>query len=189
MIKKILFPLWIGTIFFLIPAIHEVSATITITSSPSPSIPSFGIQKFNEKREAPPFSLNALNGSQVSLSDFKGKPLLLLFWATWCDACKEEILLLEKFSQGRKDQLTIVLITIDGQRKKRAQQFISENKITFPVLLLLKEKVMDSYGAIGWYPQIFLIDREGMLIGKIIGQRDWSSPEAWSAIKELLDLR
>jgi peroxiredoxin len=188
MIKKILLLLWVGTAIFLILAIHEANSALTDANSNSPSISSLGVQRFKEKREAPYFSLNALNGSQVSLSDFKGKPLLLLFWATWCDACKEEILLLEKFSQGRKDQLTIVLITIDGQRKKRAQQFISENKITFPVLLLLKEKVMDSYGAIGWYPQIFLIDREGMLIGKIIGQRDWSSPEAWSSIKEILGL-
>lgn len=102
--------------------------------------------------------------------------------------CREEIVLLEKFSQGRKDQLAIVLITIDGERKRRAQQFISKNKITLPVLLLLKEKVMDSYGVRGWVPLIFLIDREGMLVGKIVGRRDWSSPEAWSAIKELLDL-
>jgi peroxiredoxin len=188
MIKKILLPLWIGTTFFLIPAIHEANAALTLTQSDSPSISSFGVQRFKEKREAPSFSLKALNGSQLSLSDFKGKPVLLVFWASWCEMCREEIVLLEKFSQGRKDQLAIVLITIDGERKRRAQQFISKNKITLPVLLLLKEKVMDSYGVRGWVPLIFLIDREGMLVGKIVGRRDWSSPEAWSAIKELLDL-
>jgi len=188
MIKKILLPLWIGTTFFLIPAIHEANAALTLTQSDSPSISSFGVQRFLEKKKAPPFSLKGLDGNTFTLNDFKGKPVLITFWATWCTSCKETIPLLEKFSVGKRDQLAILLITIDGERKRAAQKIINENKITLPVLLLLKEKVMDHYMVMGWFPQTFLIDREGMLVGKIVGQRDWSSPEAWSAIKELLDL-
>jgi peroxiredoxin len=55
--------------------------------------------------------------------------------------------------------------------------------------LLLKEKVMDQYGVRGWVPQTFIIDREGRLIGKTTGERDWCSPEASSCLKELLELR
>ncbi len=80
-------------------------------------------------------------------------------------------------------------MTIDGERKKAAQTVVSKNKITLPVLLLLKEKVMEQYGVRGWVPQIYLVDQDGMLLGKIIGQRDWSSPEAWSCMKELFGLR
>ena len=83
----------------------------------------------------------------------------------------------------------VLLITIDGERKRAAEKVIHQNKITLPVLLLLKEKTMDQYGVSGWMPQIFLVDQEGMLVGKIVGQRDWSSPEAWSCIKELFSLR
>jgi hypothetical protein len=85
--------------------------------------------------------------------------------------------------------LTVLLITIDGERKRAAQKVIDQNKITLPVLLLLKEKTMDQYGVKGWMPQIYLVDQEGMLVGKIIGQRNWSSPEAWSCMKELFGLR
>jgi hypothetical protein len=81
------------------------------------------------------------------------------------------------------------LITIDGERKRSAQKIIDQNKITLPVLLLLKEKTMDQYGVRGWVPQTFLVDQEGVLVGKIIGQRDWSSAEAWSCIEELFSLR
>jgi hypothetical protein len=81
------------------------------------------------------------------------------------------------------------LIVIDGERKRAAQKIVNENKITLPVLLLLKEKVMDQYMVRGWVPQTFLIDPEGMLVGKIVGQRDWSSAEAWSCMKELFSLR
>lgn len=154
-----------------------------------PSCSSFGLQRYQEKKPAPAFSLSSLDGKKISLNDFKGKPVLITFWATWCESCKEEMPILEKFSQGKKEQLTILLITIDGERKKSAQKIIDQNKITLPVLLLLKEKTMDQYGVRGWVPQTYLVDQEGMLVGKIIGQRDWCSAEAWSCIKELFNLR
>jgi peroxiredoxin len=153
-----------------------------------PSCDSFGIQRSQEKTGAPAFSLKGLDGKQVSLSDFKGKPVLIVFWATWWSSCREELLALEKFFQGKRDPLTILLITIDGERKRAAQKVINQNKITLPVLLLLKERTMDQYGVRGWMPQTFLVDQEGMLVGKIIGQRDWSSPGAWSCMKELFGL-
>jgi peroxiredoxin len=160
------------------------------TSQPEfPSCNSFGVQRFQEKKEAPAFSLKNLDGKPISLSDFKGKPVLITFWATWCASCKEEIPFLEKFSIEKKDQLAVLLIAIDGERKKTVQKIVNQNKVTIPVLLLLKEKVMDQYGVRGWVPLTFLIDREGMLVGKIVGQRDWCSPEAWSCIKELFNLR
>jgi cytochrome oxidase Cu insertion factor (SCO1/SenC/PrrC family) len=60
---------------------------VTRAASPSPpqcpSCDSFGIQRFQEKKEAPAFSLKGLDGKQVSLGDFKGKPVLIVFWATW----------------------------------------------------------------------------------------------------------
>jgi peroxiredoxin len=190
MIKRKLFlvSMVIGIATLLFPPL-QVGRTASPSQPDSSSCSSFGVQRFQEKKEAPAFSLNSLDGKQVSLSDFKGKPVLLTFWATWCVSCKEEMPLLEKFFAGKRDQLAILLITIDGERKKAAQKVISENKITLPVLLLLKEKVMDHYMVRGWVPQTFLIDREGVLVGKIVGQRDWCSPEAWSCLKELFELR
>lgn len=152
------------------------------------SCDSFGVQRFQERKEAPVFTLQTLEGKPICLSDLKGIPVLITFWATWCASCKEDLPLLEKFSVGKRDQLAFLLITIDGERKKAAQKIIERNQITLPVLLLLKEKVMDQYGVRGWVPQTFLVDREGMLVGKIVGQRDWSSPEAWSCLKNLLGL-
>ncbi len=154
-----------------------------------PSCDSFGIQRFIEGKEAPSFSLNSLDGKQISLNEFKGKPVLLTFWATWCDSCKDELPVIEKFSADKRDQLVFLLVVIDGERKKAAQKVVNAKKITLPVLLLLKEKVMDQYGVRGWVPQTFIIDREGRLIGKTIGERNWCSAEAWSCLKELLELR
>jgi cytochrome c biogenesis protein CcmG, thiol:disulfide interchange protein DsbE len=188
--KRIVFSLSIlmGILTLLIPFLQTGRA-----ASPSqpecPSCSSFGVQRSQEKKPAPAFTLNGLDGKKISLSDFKGKPVIITFWATWCESCKEEMPILEKFSQGKREQLTILLIAIDGERKRAAQKIIDQNKITLPVLLLLKEKTMDQYGVRGWVPQTYLVDQEGMLLGKIIGQRDWCSAEAWSCMKELFNLR
>ena len=154
-----------------------------------PSCSSFGVQRLLEKKEAPPFSLKSLDGNQISLKDFNGKPVLLFFWVTWCPSCKEDMILLEKFFIGKKEQLTILLLAIDGDREKKVRQIIKENKITLPVLLVLKEKVLENYGIRGWVPQIFLIDREGLMVGKIVGQRDWTGPEAEPCLREIFSIR
>src|SRR4030042_3933991 len=176
---KILFLMSIvmGIATLLIPFL-QVGRAASPSQPEGPSCSSFGVQKSQEKKQAPAFSLKGLDGNQVSLSDFRGKPVLITFWATWCESCKEEMPILEKFFQGKRDQLAILLIAIDGERKRAVQTIVDKNKVTLPVLLLLKEKVMDQYGVRGWVPQTYLVDQEGMLVGKIIGERDWSSPEA-----------
>ncbi len=184
----LLFLIGIGTAIVLNPFLQAGRAA-SLSPPESPSCSSFGIQIFPKRKSAPVFSLQNLNGGKVSLSDFKGKPVLITFWATWCTSCKEEIPELEKFSVGKKDQLAILLIAIDGEREEAVQKIVGENKITLPVLLLLKEKVMDQYGVRGWIPLTFVVDQEGMLVGKIVGERDWSAPEAWSCLKKLFELR
>jgi len=150
-------------------------------SSPGP----FGIQRLQEKKEAPPFCLKTLNRGKVSLSDYKGKLVLLAFWATWCPSCVEELPLLEKFMAQNKDQLTVLTLAIDGEKEKRIQRVVNENHITLPVLLDVKEKIARTYG-VKFVPAAFLINREGLIVGKIIGERDWTLAEAWPSIKEVL---
>jgi peroxiredoxin len=176
-----------GIIPFIILHLHAKDLLLP-TNQDCPSCPSFGIQRFPERKEAPPFSLKDLDGNRISLSDFKGKPVLLFFWITWCSACKEDMVLLEKFFMGKKDQLTVLLLAIDGERERKIRQIIKEKKISLPVLLVLKEKIMDHYGIRGFVPQTILIDREGLMVGKVVGQRDWTSPEAWSSLREIFSL-
>lgn len=171
---------------FLIPPLQEGIPALSVQPD-CHSCPSFGVQRFQGKKEAPHFSLKCLDGNTIALKDFKGKPVLLKFWATWCPTCKEELPVLEKFSTGKRDQLTIFLLAIDGEEEKRVQRFIKESKITLPVLLDPKEKIARKYG-VKFIPAAFLVDREGRLVGTIVGERDWSSPDAWPAIKEVLDL-
>ncbi len=159
-------------------------------SSPQPSaaLESFGVQRIEEKKEAVPFCLKDLNGKEVPLKDFRGKPVILMFWATWCPSCCEEIPVLEKFYLEKKNQLTLLGLVIDGENEKKVKRITKENKITFPVLLDPKEKTARAYG-VKFIPIFFLIDPAGVVVGKIVGERDWASPEAWAAVKEVFNLR
>jgi peroxiredoxin len=149
---------------------------------------SFGVQVPEERREAPSFTLKTLDGRQVHLGNLKGKPVLLKFWATWCPSCIEELPMMEKFSEGKREQLVILMAAIDGENEKKVRRVIDKSKVTLPVLLDAKEKIARAYG-VKFIPISFLINPEGLIVGTIVGERNWCSPEAWSAVKELLNLR
>jgi peroxiredoxin len=183
--NRLLIGLMVGIALFLT---YPVQAKDALASDRSSVLESFGVQKVEEKKEALPFSLKDLNGNQVALKDFRGKPVLLLFWASWCPSCCEEIPYLEKLYQEKKHLLTVVGLAIDGEKEKKIRNLVKENNISFPVLLDPKEKTARAYG-IKFIPNFFLIDPSGMIVAKIVGERDWSSPDAWTALKEIFHLR
>lgn len=187
--KKGVIPLLVivGIVILLSASLHGINPTPPAKTDPSPC-EAFGILQFKDKREAPPFSLKGLDGNTTSLNSLRGKPVLLFFWGSWCAACKEDMPSLQKFYESKRDQLTTFTVAVDGEREKRIQKIVKELKINLPVLLVFKEKVLKEYG-INAIPMVILINQEGLWVGKIIGQRDWSAPEAWSALKELFSLR
>ena len=173
-----------ATLVFLLPFLQAQ------TSSSQPDCPpcsSFGVQRFSEKKEALFFNLKRIDGTFVNLRDLKGKPALLFFWATWCPSCKEEIGLFEKFLKGKTDELSIYTLVIDGENEKAVQKAIKQHGISLPVLLDVKEKIARAYG-VKMVPTTYLISQEGSIPGIIVGQRDWSSPEAWSVLRALFNL-
>ena len=157
------------------------------TPTGCPSCEPFGMQTFPGKKEAPPFTLKSMDGTQVSLSQLRGKPVFLFFWGTWCDSCKEDMVLLKQFVEAKKDLLSFYTVVVDGERDKKARQILEKLKVNLPSLLIYKEKVIDTY-EIRMIPTVYLIDREGFLAGRSIGPRDWSKPLAWSAVQEVLNI-
>jgi peroxiredoxin len=158
-------------------------------AAPSDCAPceSFGIQRSSDRKAAPPFSLKDLSGAEVSLNGQRGKPLILVFWLSYCVACKEDLALLEKLMEGRQNLLSVLTVAVDGEKDRAIRRAVKENKISQPVLLDQKEKVARSYG-VRMVPTAFLINREGQLAGTIVGQRDWAKPDCWPAIREVLGL-
>lgn len=116
------------------------------------------------------FTMKDLQGKDVSLSSFKGKVILLNFWATWCGPCKAEIPgFVELQNQYGKDGLVVVGYSVDDEAPK-AQAFATEYKVNYPVLLGLgREDVQDAYGPIWGIPASFVISRDGKVCQKHLG--------------------
>lgn len=120
---------------------------------------------------APQFSLNDLAGQKVDLAGLRGKVVLLDFWATWCAPCREEIPhFVEMQEKYRGQGLEIVGVSVDDSVEP-ARKFYQEYKMNYPVVMG-DEKLAASYGGVLGLPIAFLIDREGKIVKKHIGQTD-----------------
>lgn len=126
---------------------------------------------------APEFSLESLQGQTVHLADFRGKAVLLNFWATWCQPCKIEMPWLEEMQQQYGPQgLQIVGIAMDDASKEEIAKFAKEMGVNYPILLG-KESVGDAYGGVQFLPSTFFIDRKGKLVDRVFGLKSRSEIE------------
>ena len=134
---------------------------------------------------APDFTLESLDGKNMSLSDFRGKAVLLNFWATWCGPCKIEMpwfvdLQREYGPQG----FQIVGVAMDDSSKEDIAKFAKDMGVNYPVLLG-KEAVGEEYGGVPALPESFFIGRDGKIVDKIIGLRGRGEIE--DSIKKALE--
>jgi thiol-disulfide isomerase/thioredoxin len=115
------------------------------------------------------FTMKDLDGKEVSLTSYKGKVILLNFWATWCGPCKAEIPGFVELQAKYKNDLVIVGYSVDDEAPK-ARAFANEYKMNYPILLGEgREDVQDAYGPIWGIPASFLISRDGKVCKKHLG--------------------
>lgn len=118
---------------------------------------------------APDFTLQSLEGNTVRLSDYRGKAVLLNFWATWCGPCKIEMpWLVELQKQYGPAGLQILGVAMDDASPGEVEKFAKELGVNYPVLVG-KEAVADAYGGVEGLPYSVYIDRNGKVFDKIIG--------------------
>jgi thiol-disulfide isomerase/thioredoxin len=114
------------------------------------------------------FELNTLDGQQIKLSDFKGRPVLVNFWATWCDPCKEEMPLFEQVYST--NNVNLMVIGVNAQEDPAiVKPFVEQYRLTFPIAMDRNGDVEKLYAVRG-YPTTFFIDANGVLQAQHIGQ-------------------
>jgi len=138
-------------------------------------------------RVAPDFTLTDMAGQQVTLSQFRGKVVILNFWATWCPPCREEMPSMERLYRDFESQgLVMLAVNIDENGRDAVAKFLKKTPHSFPVLLDSENVAQNTYGVFR-FPESFIIDRNGVVVDKIIGGRDWMAGTIFKKIKFLLN--
>ncbi len=122
----------------------------------------------SEGIKAHEFSLQTLDGKQVSLSDLIGDVVLVNFWATWCEPCRDEIPDLEAAYQAHRDEGLVVLGVNVQESPDAVREFVADMGITYPVLLDPTGRVLKEYRSAG-LPMSLVIDREGVIRARHVG--------------------
>jgi peroxiredoxin len=135
---------------------------------------------------APDFTYPGLNGEKVSLSDYKGKVVLVNIWATWCPPCVEEMPSMEKLYQKLNgENFEILAVSIDSLGAKAVGPFMEKHQLTFPALIDSKGTIQKIYRTTG-VPESFIIDMDGILVKKVIGPRDWARSDVLRLFRDLM---
>ena len=138
---------------------------------------------------APSFKLRNIKGNYESLESYRGEVVVLNFWATWCAPCRIEMPSFEKlYRRYRSEGVTVLAITLDKNSENKIKSFVDEYGLSFPILLDEKGEVERLYPSMT-IPFTYIIDRQGRIVARVDGAKNWESSETFEAIEYLLKNR
>jgi cytochrome c biogenesis protein CcmG, thiol:disulfide interchange protein DsbE len=139
----------------------------------------------NQGDTAVAFSIKTDKGKEISLKNYPGKVLVLNFWASWCKPCVDEMPSLNEFSKRMaKEGVTVLGISVDHDEAKY-KKFLKDANIAFETYRDEKADISSAYGTYK-YPETYIIDKQGKVIEKIIGEEFWLNPNVINRIRRLL---
>ncbi len=171
---------------------HVVSAAIflmvllTVISCGKQVTPSEAGTKAAVGEAAPDFVLASVDGKDVRLSDYRGRVVLLNFWATWCPPCRSEMPSIESLNRKMNGyDFVILAVSIDSFKTSQLKNIVSPNHYTFTILHDPEQKVADIY-LISGIPTTYIIDKDGVIVDKSVGAEYWDSKERIGQLMSLV---
>lgn len=145
------------------------------------------ISAAQEKKPAPEITVVSLaDGTPLKLSALKGKVVLLNFWATWCPPCRQEMPSMMKLNTAMSGKpFQMVAVSIDEGGKQDIESFFKQSGYNLPTYLDADGSASKLYGITG-VPESFIIDKQGVVVKKVIGGLAWDSPEVLSFLEGLM---
>jgi len=143
------------------------------------------LQSFEGDNPAPDFILSDLKGTTRTLADYRGKVVVVNFWASWCPPCIKEMPGLLHLQEKLADQPFVILPVNVGEQKYRVWKFVKLINFTLPVLLDTRSETFTAWGA-SVLPTSFLLDTEGRIRYRVQGDLAWDSEDVVALIEKLI---
>ena len=170
-------------------ALVAMAGTALAESGKPPLGGSIAKLELKEPRAAiPAFPFRNLDGSDASYDAFKGKVVLINFWATWCIPCVKEMPSLNKLAGTiGKDKFAVMALSLDGPTRAKVAPFIRDKELTALDVFLDDKRA--AYGKLDILvlPTSILVDKRGREVGRLAGDAEWDTPEAVALIRHLVD--
>jgi peroxiredoxin len=144
-----------------------------------------GLTRLEHVRPAPDFALPDVDGNLHRLSDYRGKVILVNFWATWCPPCRLEMPSMQRAWEKLAGEGVVMLAIDVGEDEETVFTFTADYPVEFPLLLDRKAKTIGEWGVIG-LPTSFVVDGRGRVVYRAVGGREWDDPEILRRVRELL---
>jgi peroxiredoxin len=144
-----------------------------------------GVIRPRVRVEAPAFNLRDINGVRRGLTDFKGKVILLNFWATWCPHCREDMPSLERLWKKFKAKGVVVIAVAVDRNHEVVESFVRRLGLTFPILLGGDGPTRRAYEVTA-LPMTYIIGKDQRISGRLFGSKDWTDKDADALMKDLL---
>jgi peroxiredoxin len=134
---------------------------------------------------APDFTLQGEDGKTYRLSDYRGKVVVLNFWATWCPPCRYEMPSMERAHKKLQGEKIVLLAINVGESEDGVFEFTGQYPVTFPLLLDTEGAIIRKYPVIG-LPTTFVIDPRGVVTYRAVGGREWDDEQLLAQLRKLL---
>ncbi len=173
------------------PTLAVLAGALIPTLSPALDLPapelSHALTRLETPLPAPEFTLRDMDEHPHALSDYRGKVVMLNFWATWCPPCRREIPSMESIYQDLQKEGFTVLAVNEFEDSDRVFAFLGQLNLfpSFPILFDSDSRVSQDYGVKG-LPTTLLLDQQGNVVYRAVGGRDFDHPAVRAIVRELL---
>ena len=143
-----------------------------------------GLTALPERPIAPEFELQVPDGTQVRLADYRGRPLIVNFWATWCPPCRKEMPSMQRAWEAvRGEGIDLIAINV-GEDAETIRRFTADVPVSFPLPMDERSQVVQAWPVTG-LPTTFVVDPDGRLAYVATGEREWDDPALLDQVRAL----
>jgi thiol-disulfide isomerase/thioredoxin len=137
-------------------------------------------------KSTPRLAASDLQGRKLDLKDYRGRVVVLNFWATWCVPCRDELPSLQRLRANLEGKPFEVLTVNYGEFPAKIEPYVAQEQITLPVMLDTQKEIAKDW-KVGGLPMTFVIDAKGRVRYWVFGERDWSRGESLKLVEKLIN--